>query len=273
MKFKKILTPVDFSENSVSALRYAAAFAQASGAGIIILHIADPDALDNDLKGNLSPEHLLEILLKSDFLTGIKTTILVAKGGIPGTILEESRKNKVDLIVMGTQGSGNMIRNLIGTNTSHVVALAQCPVLVVPNGAIYQSVRKVVLAIDLEHRTDTIIEDMVNLVKFQKAAVLLAYVSMDSDGQSERELNELTNSLRHKTGYDRIVCKVIHSSEFPMGLESYAKSIEADVVVMITHHRGVFESVFDPSQTKIYSYHTSIPLLVVPHHKTPVFFF
>ncbi len=273
MKLKKILIPIDFSENSINALRYAAAFAKSSGACIFILHITDPDALENDLKGNLSPEHLLNLLKDSDYLSGIKTTAILESGKVSHLILEEAQKNNVDLIVMGTQGAGSMARNLIGTNTTHVVGKANCPVLAVPAEATFQSIRKVVLAVDLEHRSDHIIEEIVNLMKGQNAAILLAYAGVDKDGRFEKDLFELTKGIKERTGYERILAKVIHSSEFPMSLEAYALEIEADMVIMITHHRGVFESVFDPSQTKLMAYHTHIPLFVIPHHKTPVFFF
>ena len=48
MKIKKILTPIDFSENSMNALKYAIDFAKGSGSEIYVLHLSDPDLLEND---------------------------------------------------------------------------------------------------------------------------------------------------------------------------------------------------------------------------------
>ena len=273
MKLKKILIPIDFSENSLNALRYAAAFAKSSGAHLTILHVADPESLENDLKGNLAPEHLMGLLNQADYLNGLTITSILENGNIPQVVFDEARKNDSDLIVMGTQGAGNVARNIVGTNTTHVIAKANCPVLAVPAQATFNTIRKVVMAVDMDHRADKIIEEIVNLIKNLNAAILLAYVGKDHDTRFERDLLELVSGIKSRTGYERIISKVIHSSDFLPGITNYINDIEADILVMVTHHRGIFESIFDPSQTKLFAYHTTTPLLAIPHHKTPVFFF
>ncbi|HMT29468.1 MAG TPA: universal stress protein [Bacteroidia bacterium] len=144
--------------------------------------------------------------------------------------------------------------------------------MAVPAQASYSQIKKMVLAVDLEHRADQLIEDIINTMKVQETAILLAYVGIDRDGHFQRDLEKMTDEMKIKSGYKKILCKVIHSDEFPGSLESYVTDIDADLLVMITHHRGVFEAIFDPSATKLYAYHTQIPLLAIPHHKTPVFF-
>lgn len=273
MKIKKILTPVDFSENSMNALKYAIDFARGSGAMVHVLHMADPELLENELKGNLSPEHMLDLLRSDKMFAGIKVTTVCKKGKVAEGILEESHKNDIDLVVMGTQGAGNMTRSLIGTNTTKVVGKSECAVLAVPSDATFTGIKKVVLAVDLEHRSDNLIVDIVNTMKAQQAAVLLVYVGIDEDGHFSRDLEALTATIKQNTGYQKVLCKVLHTSDFPDSLENFAKDIEADLLVMITHHRGVLEAIFDPSETKLYAYHTSIPMMAVPHHKKPVYFF
>ena len=272
MKINKILVPVDFSENSINALRYAAAFAKGSEAVMVVMHVSDNETLDDELRGNLAPDHLFELLKKEPWMSGIKMNSMIVEGGVEEAVLENSMNLDVDLIVMGTQGASTMARTLVGTNTTKVVGKSRCAVLVVPAEATFTPVRKVILAVDLDHRTDHLVKDIVEMLKVIGASVLLVYVGKDPSGKLERELIQLTDDLKKSTGYEKIVSKLIPSGEFPMSLESYAFDIEADIITMITHHRGVFESIFDPSETKLYTYHTSMPLLVVPHHRKPVFF-
>src|SRR5688500_16956927 len=113
MDIKKILTPVDFSENSLNALRYAAAYAKAANAAVFILHIDTRADEANELKDNLSSDHLMELLKKSDYLQGLNSTILFESGNVAEKILEAAQKNNIDLIVMGTQGAGNLKENLV----------------------------------------------------------------------------------------------------------------------------------------------------------------
>lgn len=256
----------------MNALKYAIDFARGSGASIYVLHLADPELLVNDLKGNLSPEHLLDLLKSDKMFSGIKVTTICRKGKVADGILEESRANDIDLVVMGTQGAGNMARNLVGTNTTRVVSKSECAVLAIPAEAKFSGIKKVVLAVDLEHRSDHLIEDIVNTMKAQESAVLLVYVGIDENGHFERDLENLTDSIKKNTDYKKVLCKVLHTNDFPGSLENLAKDIEADLLVMITHHRGVLDSIFDPSETKLYAYHTTIPMMAVPHHKKPVYF-
>lgn len=273
MKISKILVPVDFSDISINALRYAAAFACASGAGITILHIADPDSIMNDIKGNLSPEHMIELLKAENYMKGIKTESVIKKGKVADLILAEAEKSEAGLIVMGTQGAGTLSRNLVGTNTTKVVGKSKCPVLAIPEEASYTTVRRVVLAVDLHHRADQVISDVVATMKVIGAAVLLVYVDHKEILQHQHELDKLVSEIKAKTGYERIAGKVIKSDQFLVSIENFALDIEADILIMITHHRSILESLFDPSETKSFAYHTSIPLMAVPEVKTPVFFF
>jgi nucleotide-binding universal stress UspA family protein len=39
---------------------------------------------------------------------------------------------------------------------------------------------------------------------------------------------------------------------------------EIDILAMVTYQRGFWDRVFNPSKTKHMSYHTKIPLLVIP---------
>ncbi len=269
MKFNKILVPVDFSEHSVTALNYAFGFAKSSQSEVILLHITEIGS------GAPQPEtnNLMNSLLNDTSANEVPVTPLFREGKIVDQILQVCNSHEIDLVVMGTRGAGNISRNIFGTNTTRIIGKSEIPVLAVPSEALYRPVRKVVMAIDFKHKSDKIIEEFINLMKQQNSVVLLTYVHSDKGNANARELQQLTDDLKQRTGYEKIVCKVIQSEFFPSAMENFALDIEADMMVMVTHPRGFFESIFDPSETKQYAFHTSIPLLAIPYHKTPVFFF
>jgi len=273
MKVKNILVPVDFSENSLNALRYAGEFARTSGAELFVLHVADPEALINEVKGNLSPDHLLNLIKKEDYLRGIRITTIMENGSVSDLVKKESKENNIDLIIMGTQGAGNLQRSMIGTHTSTVIAHSECMVLAVPSQVKFAPIRKAVLAIDMDHRADHLIQDTIKLFSNMDAAVLLVYVGGDQHHKQEHDLETMTEEMKRSTGYHKIDCTVIHSNHFRESIEQFSLDIDADAIAMITHHRNVFESLFDPSQTKKMAYHMNTPLLAIPQkHKTTFFF-
>ncbi len=52
--------------------------------------------------------------------------------GPPAQALAEAGEDGVDLLVAGSRGYGPMTRLLLGSVSSRLVAIAPCPVLVVP---------------------------------------------------------------------------------------------------------------------------------------------
>lgn len=140
---KKILVPVDFSEHSNQALRFAADLAQRYDASLELLHVfhvmtyALPE-------GYVVPSaDQLELIMKTYRVQlvaakqaaldagapNVETTLL--QGGVASEILREVRDRNCDLIVMGTHGRSGAKHLLIGSVAEHIVRVAPCPVLTV----------------------------------------------------------------------------------------------------------------------------------------------
>jgi nucleotide-binding universal stress UspA family protein len=60
----------------------------------------------------------------------------VTSGEPPDAILQAARKQKADLVVMGTNGLGGVKKFLLGSTTEKVLRRTETPVLVVPAGAV-----------------------------------------------------------------------------------------------------------------------------------------
>ena len=131
MSAPKILVPTDFSPQSKAALNYAEAFAQQSGAELLIVHVIDPKI--QDLKG-LSPDDSMVALYEalhdikpSD--ENIHCSHQIIEGPAAQAIVEMANEEKVKMIVMGTHGRTGMKRLVMGSVAEAVVRNAKCPVL------------------------------------------------------------------------------------------------------------------------------------------------
>ncbi|MGM0599175.1 MAG: universal stress protein [Candidatus Rifleibacteriota bacterium] len=143
IKFDKILVPVDFSEGSELALRYAATFATEYGAQIHLLNVIEEEVLH---AGNLSDpletakkweqqnrkELVKFIPEKFNDLDIIKSV----KGGlVHETILDYAQENNVSLIVIGAHGKSGFIDSWLGGTSYEIARKAPCAVLTVkPKG-------------------------------------------------------------------------------------------------------------------------------------------
>jgi nucleotide-binding universal stress UspA family protein len=135
---------VDFSENSEHALHYAVAFAQIHQAELVLIHVMDYAAMDvldypsafefstqiNEKMREISEEKL-------NLLTATKQEEYAKVSSRLGTgtpfleIVSLARDEKVDLIVMGTQGRSGLAHVFMGSVAEKVVRKAPCPVLTV----------------------------------------------------------------------------------------------------------------------------------------------
>jgi nucleotide-binding universal stress UspA family protein len=140
--FKSILCPVDFSEPSEWALRYALSLTRESAARVLLLHVLE-DSRDGgvrDLSRWTVPEYrrVLEKEAKDRlraFLAPMNQSTcaveeVLASGKPYAEILGLAQRRACDLVVMGTH-SGAVRSALFGSTAQHVVRGAACPVITV----------------------------------------------------------------------------------------------------------------------------------------------
>ena len=72
---------------------------------------------------------IAQLLQESD----IDTAVIVAQNDEITAIIDESNKNGVDMIMLGTQGHGALFHLIIGSVSEGVIRRATCPVVIVPS--------------------------------------------------------------------------------------------------------------------------------------------
>jgi nucleotide-binding universal stress UspA family protein len=141
--FRSILCPVDFSDASERALRYAFSLAGEGGARLNLVHVMEFPREDDALEFAFADynrvrqeyrERALEQMhdLVPDDVRAFCTIHEDVPAGKPyREILRLADVHRSDLIVMGVAGRGAADIMLFGSTTNHVVRQAVCPVLTV----------------------------------------------------------------------------------------------------------------------------------------------
>ncbi len=141
INIRKILVPIDFSNNSMNALQTAAAIAKRHTARIHLLHIndADYDLFGND--NNIQPPHVTDYtktlaqLAKSVINTDdVRCSYSAEVGGVTNRILHASIQLDIDLIVMGKSGTNGNLIEFAGSHACQVAEKSRIPVMIVPEG-------------------------------------------------------------------------------------------------------------------------------------------
>lgn len=138
-RFSRILLPTDFSSPSEKAASYALQLARRDKAMLQVVHVVNVNSdisaffVTSGLESMVeeAEKNLKKTIAKA--LKGYKNIKTAVLTGVPHQqILRFARKNKSDLVIIGSHGKGSVDRFLVGSNTERVLRKAGCPVLVVP---------------------------------------------------------------------------------------------------------------------------------------------
>lgn len=143
MNLRSILSPVDFSEQSRHAFRWAGALATRFQSRLTVVNVVDPllaEVARLRLGQNLAKaetEPALREFIATAWPDGTEARVQTAFRtpiGDPATaILEAAAADGADLIVMGTQGLSGFQKWLLGSTTERVLRRTHVPVLAVPH--------------------------------------------------------------------------------------------------------------------------------------------
>lgn len=136
---RKILVATDASRESTAAVTEAIKMAQICGSRLFILSVIETNPEFEALAPGYADQaeikmsrHLHALKAKAE-KQGIACQAFLHQGDEPyRLIVDEARRMKADLIVLGSHGRTGLKRLLMGSVTARVIGHAPCKVLVVP---------------------------------------------------------------------------------------------------------------------------------------------
>jgi nucleotide-binding universal stress UspA family protein len=137
---KSIMVPIDFSEYSKNAFKYAIDFAKLFNAKMYLIYVVEPiiypadfsmgqvaiPSADIDLQTRANEEL---INLAKTIGSGLQIETIIKTGKPFFEIIESAKEKDVDLIIIATHGHTGVEHLLFGSTAEKVVRKAPCPVL------------------------------------------------------------------------------------------------------------------------------------------------
>ncbi|WP_070119320.1 universal stress protein [Bacillus marinisedimentorum] len=139
----KLLVPVDGSEHSKKAFKFALTMAKGQDAEVVALNVQPTYHTPNmrrfcseqqirEYQNELSNQALNTILSESEDTDHIKISKKVRTGDPGIEICKEAKEINAMMIVMGNRGLGAIKSTVLGSVSYRVVHDAPCPVTIVP---------------------------------------------------------------------------------------------------------------------------------------------
>ncbi|MFO7822482.1 MAG: universal stress protein [Cyclobacterium sp.] len=275
MKTYTILCPTDFSECSLNAIEYAAKIGEEKGATLILFHVPDQEDYEKLFPGNQLSEslqtaqrklkRLVETVREESLDKGLSECKgILQEGKTVSSILDFSEREKVDLIIMGTEGINEVKKNYIGTKSSKVVLKAACDVFIIPRKVFFKAPRKLVYATDYLEEDKLAIQKVIELAKYYEAEVDVVHVSTRVKIIDKAQHLLMMEELIPFVNYEKINFVLKSYRDEPgLGLENYLITAKGDILFTLSRKKSWFEQLFTKNLSKKMSYFINKPLYVV----------
>lgn len=256
---KRILVPTDFSDHAVHALKVAAQIARDNDGEIYLLHMLELPNQAGDAIGSGTdiPEimffmekarELFEDIKNEPYLQGIEVTELIHFERAFDGIIKISKKNNVDLIVMGSHGASGFKEMFIGSNTEKVVRTSDIPVLVIKREEQAFNPDKMVFASDFSDEIKKPFAKVVDFANSFNAKLHLVYINTPNDFRSthsaEKIIHNFAAGFQFRNGY---TAHIYNDVNVEKGILHFANSVNADLIGMCTHGRKGLAHFFNGS--------------------------
>ena len=255
-----VIVPLDFSQTSLNAAHYAANMYKGKADISIILYHFYQDGEDTETAKNYLES------LKTELSTYVNTieTELESGNNFIDSIAAFAHVKGAFMIVMGLTGKTKTEQRFSGSNTLKLSEKEVCPVLIVPEDAVYKGISNALITSELRSVEDTptllTLKRVLHLFKPSLHVLNINsehYISVTEDFKKERDkMEELLSEFNPEFYFMRLY-------DFHESVDVFVKDKNIDLIIIAPRYHNFFERLFKTQHTKKLIYYSNVPVLAV----------
>jgi nucleotide-binding universal stress UspA family protein len=255
-----IIIPLDFSETSFNAAHYASNMYQGrKDVNLILYHYYT---------------HGEDIEIAKNYLASLQEE-LSRKGSVVETELESGEKfidslaafanvKRAYMVVMGLTGKTPMAQRFSGSNTLLMSEKEVCPVLIVPEDAVYKNISNALITSELKFVEETpCLLTVKRVLQYFKPALHILnvdpkhYIELTEECKSEKEKMENLMAEFSPQFY------FMDLYDFHESVDVFANDHNIDLIIIAPKYHDFFGKLFKTLHTKKLIYQSKVPVLAV----------
>ncbi len=262
---RRIIVPIDFSENSLNALHYGIFIANAFNAHLRIVHVKTKKNVyryaskQTDILASQDIEEWLDEVIESNKKSYlVKDGVLdykVREGNVFKEIANQAKYDDATLLVVGTHGASGFEDKWLGSNAYRLVSNSTVPVLTVPPNIVWKGIDTIVVPISVSKASRQKVPAVAGLAKVFGAKVHVVGVKFKGQGLMQMRLNAFVKQAARFIAVNaevEVETHIIENSSRANALLEYTKDIGADIVVTRIHHGVIsWDKFFKPFSNQI----------------------
>ena len=271
---RKYIIPIDFSDTSKNAARFAVQMAsEIPGCELVLFHSFDqvvagsdgtPMADDPQARTTISLAALENVKDEVSGNSDIVIRCIASEGSFRDTLDKLIAEENADMVVMGINGATRLEQVMIGSSTLGTIHHTLCPVMIIPTDAVYKKIKTVVYACDMKDvKHTTPLKNLRKMLKTFQPKLYIAnvdtehYVEITEEYQKEKAtMNELLQGFEPEYAFIRLF-------DFADAINQFALDRNADLIITVPRKHSFLSSLFTTSHTKKLAYHSHLPVLAI----------
>jgi nucleotide-binding universal stress UspA family protein len=273
---KIIIIPTDFSSAASNALKYGVKLANEVDAGIILFHAYQVPLYATEVSVVVAETSIAEMRRHAeDALSMIRENIQkdnpemtkiyteVRMGDTVSELEKLSNEIKPFAVVMSSTGHSPLGRVLFGSTTLATIRHLNFPVIAVPMGTEYKTIKKIGLASDLNHVSESMpvsfIREITSALHAELHILNVDHRHPKYDPDKNEQLYEVQTLLKDM----KPVFHFVDHVDIEEGINQFARENQLDLVLTIPKKHNLFDSVFHKSGSKQILFGSQIPVMSI----------
>ena len=272
---KTIFVSTDFSKTADNAILYAIQFAKQTNCQLVIFHsfniIQSLSAKDHknivskeEAIKQVTIEYAVTELCRNHHLVKPEVVIYDSKCGNSDVenILSSAKKNKADLIVVGTHGISGLKKVLFGSTTTELIAKSKIPMLAIPQGFYFQNIEKIVCSTNLNNLAKEI-KELAIIAEPLKAAIEILFFDYWGQEEEKKLLFDKLKSKNKLNNVNLVIKKATMEKTLAEYIKNYLRKHDTAILAMFPEEKNFFEKIFLPSITQKVVININKPILSI----------
>lgn len=270
---KNILLLTDFSDNAKNAIHYALHLFKNEACIFHLMHVHKIGSFTSDDLMQAPKESVYDSITKEprEALNKLKEELLTTFTNAKHTfethidfdvfidaIKQAISKNKIDYLVMGTNGASGTKEVILGSNTVHVIRKINCKTLIIPENQTFTPIKELLLPLDPEDALDgKQFMDLIDFIETFKLHLHALRINPNNE-KTDIESDDIENLALFNCKYH-----VVNNVPMDFALSSYMQTNTIDFLSLFVKNEGFLDHFFSKANTKVNISKITKPILIL----------